>query len=98
MGERLLAADAARGVEGEHLGEEVDRERVRVRVQRLEGDARLDGQRADVVLRARRADAPEGVFGGRAEVVQDLVELVDVAATSVSKRRTRKRFLRTRVL
>jgi len=31
-------------------------------------------------LGARGADALQGGFGGRAEVVQDLVELVDVVA------------------
>lgn len=50
MRERLLAADPLRRVEREHLAQQVERERVRVRVERGEGDARLDGQRADVVL------------------------------------------------
>lgn len=40
--ERLLAGDALCGVEVEQLAEQVDRERVRAREERLESDARLD--------------------------------------------------------
>ena len=47
---RLLAGDALRGVEVEHLGEEVEGERVGLREELLEGDAGFDGKRADVVL------------------------------------------------
>lgn len=78
MIQRLLAANPLRRVKREHLLQQVDRERVRVRVQGLERDARLNGQRADIVLCTRGPDASEGVLGGRAEVVQNLVELVDV--------------------
>jgi hypothetical protein len=77
--QRLLAADPLRRVEAQHLAQEVERHRVCVRVERLERDPGLDGERADVVLCTRGTDPTEGVLGGRAKVVKDLVELVDVA-------------------
>ena len=48
--ERLLAGDALRGVEVEHLREQVERERVGLREELLERHAGLDGERANVVL------------------------------------------------
>ena len=51
MVERLLACDPSCGVKREQTGEQVERERVCLRVQVREGDARLDGQGADVFLR-----------------------------------------------
>lgn len=50
MVERLLAGDALRRVEVEQLLEEIDGEGVGTREERGEGHARLDGQRADVIL------------------------------------------------
>ena len=49
--ERLLAGDTLRRVEVEQLLEQIDREGIGTREERGEGHARLDGQRADVVLR-----------------------------------------------
>lgn len=46
----------------------------------MEGDLLHAGEVADVVLGAGGADAREGLFVGGAQVVQDLVELVDVVA------------------
>lgn len=101
--QRLCARDPPGGVEGEKAGEQVVRERVRVRVQVLVRDPALVGQRTDVVLslcatpgihqhsekgpmetdggtHAGGADPAQGRVVGRAEVVQDLVELVDIVA------------------
>ena len=50
MVQRLFAADAFGRVEAEHLGEEVDGERVCVWEKRGEGDSGLDGERPNVVL------------------------------------------------
>ena len=58
VGQRLLAADALRRIERQHLAQQVDRQRVRARIQSGERDPRLDGQRPDVVLRPGRPDAP----------------------------------------
>jgi hypothetical protein len=55
-------------------------------VEGLEWDARFDGEGADVILCTRAADATEGVFGGGAEIVQDLVELIDVAGGELDAR------------
>ena len=52
----LLAGDTLCGVEVEQLAQEVDGKRVCTREERLEGHARLDGQRADVVLGLNRAN------------------------------------------
>ena len=76
--QRLLAADTPCGVEAEHAREEVDGERVGLWEERGEGDTGSDRQGADIVLCTRRADAAEGIFRRCAEVVQDLVELVNV--------------------
>ena len=48
--QRLLAGDTLRGVEVEHLGEQVERERVGLREELLERHAGLDGEGANVVL------------------------------------------------
>ena len=50
MVQGLFAADAFGRVEAEHLGEEVDGERVGVWEERGEGDSGLDGERPNVVL------------------------------------------------
>ena len=48
--ERLLAGDALRGVEVEELAEQIDREGICAREERLEGHTRLNWQRTDVIL------------------------------------------------
>ena len=78
--EGLLDRDALRGVEGEHFIEQVERVRVRVAEQGLEGDFLHVRQVADVLLSAGRANAREGLFVGRTKVMEDLVELIDVVA------------------
>ena len=80
MVERALARDALVRVEGEEAREQVERVRVGARVHLAKRHARLVRQAAQVLLRARAADAPERALAGRAEDVQDLVELVDVVA------------------
>ena len=47
----LIAGDASRGIKVEHLGEQIERERVRMREQLRERHTGPDGQRTDVVLR-----------------------------------------------
>lgn len=76
--ECLLDRDALLRVEGEAALEEVDRERVRVRVERLQRSSLLERQRAEVVARAVRRDGVEVVQRGRAEDVEDERELVVV--------------------
>ena len=49
--ERLVAGDAFRRIKVEHLGEQIERERVRMREQLRERHAGPDGQRTNVVLR-----------------------------------------------
>ena len=48
--QRLFACDALRGVKVEHLGEQIERERVRVREHLRERHPWPDGQRTNVVL------------------------------------------------
>jgi hypothetical protein len=76
--QRLLATDTPGGVKTEHAREEVDGERVSLWEERGERNTRSDRQGADIVLRTRRANTTEGIFRGCAEVVQDLIELVNV--------------------
>lgn len=78
--ERLLDADARAGVEGEEAVQQVQRVGVGGAEEGVEGDLLHAGEVADVVLGAGGADAREGLLVGGAEVVQDLVELVDVVA------------------
>ena len=78
VSEGLLDGDTRRGVEGEHLVEEIEGLRVGFGEELLEGAFGHVREVADVVLGTGRADAGEGFFVGGAEDVQDLVELVDV--------------------
>jgi len=48
--QRLFASDALRRVKVKHLGEQIERERVRVREHLRERHPGPDGQRTDVVL------------------------------------------------
>ena len=48
--QRLIAGDALRGVKVEHLGEQIERQRVRVREHLRERHPWPDGQRTDIVL------------------------------------------------
>jgi len=50
MIERFLAGDSTGWIEGEESGEEVESERVGLRVEVREGNPRLDGEGANVFL------------------------------------------------
>lgn len=63
----------------QHLRQQVNGLRVSLREELLEWNSGSDGQRANVVLRSGRADPPQGVLRGSTEVVQDLVQLIDIA-------------------
>jgi hypothetical protein len=75
----LLARYSLRGVKVEELAQKVERKRICAGEEGRKGYTRLDGQRSNVVLRSRRANATKGILGRCAQVVQDLVELIDVA-------------------
>ena len=70
--------DTRRGVKGKHFIEEVESVRVCLRKETLEGYFVGEGEVANVFLGARGTDAGEGLFIGGAEIVEDLVELVDI--------------------
>lgn len=78
--QRFFDADSLRRVEGQHFVQKVQSVGVGAREELLEGDLGHVRQVAHVFLGARRAYAREGCFAGRAEKVQDLVQLVDVVA------------------
>ena len=78
--ESLLDRDPGRRVEGQHPVQQVQRVRVGVAEQRRERHLLHVRQVSDVLLGSRGADPGESLLVGRAEVVQDLVELVDVIA------------------
>ena len=67
-------------VEGQAFLEQVDRERVGIRVERRERLLLFEGQRAEVVAGPRRGDLVEVVEAGRAEDLEDERELVVVVA------------------
>lgn len=79
--ERFLDRDARAGVEREHLVQQVQGVRVCVGEETVEGDLGHEREIAHVVLCSRGADSGESLFVRRAEVVEDLVQLVDVVAT-----------------
>jgi hypothetical protein len=65
--QRLVAGDALRRVKVKHLGEQIERERVRVREHLRERHPWPDGQRTDVVLCLRvqgLAAAHKGIVSG----------------------------------
>lgn len=76
----LLDRGARGRVEGEHAIEQVEGVRVGVGEERAERLLGHEGQVAHVLLGPGRADARQRLLVGRAEDVQDLVQLVDVVA------------------
>jgi hypothetical protein len=76
--ESLFHRDSRAGIEGEHPVEKVQGVGVGLGEEALEGDFGHVGEIADVFLRAGRADSAKGFFVGCAEIMQNLVELVDV--------------------
>jgi hypothetical protein len=76
--EGVLDRDPRRRVEAEHAVQEVQRVRVGAGEEPLERDLGHEREVAHVLLRPRRPDPAQSLLVGRAQVVQDLVELVDV--------------------
>ena len=74
----LFASDSFRRIEVKHPGQEVDRKGVGVGDKGREGDAGLDGERADILLCTRGTNTAKSVFGRGSQIVQDLVELINV--------------------
>jgi len=83
--ERLLAIQTLSRIEAQHLGKEIDCQRVGLGVQARERDFGLDRERANIVLCTRRTNAAKGVFGWSSQVVKNLVKLVDVTENIISK-------------
>lgn len=77
----LFNRDTRRGVEGQHAVEQVKRIRVGTGEQALEGDLGHERQVAYVLLGPWRADPAQGLLVRSAQVVQNLVELVDIVTT-----------------
>ena len=86
----LLNADARRWVEREHAIKQVQCIRVRVREESCKRDLRHKWQVTDILLGSWGADTGECLLVGRAKVVQNLVELVDVVATLKERTSTQK--------
>ena len=79
--EGCLDGNSTRGVEGEHVIQQVQSVRVGVREQAGEGALGHEGEVAHVLLSSWRADAGERLLVGRSEDVEDLVELINVIST-----------------
>jgi len=77
----LFAADTFGGVEAKHLGQEIGGKRVCIGEEGREGDARFDRERSNVILSTRRADATQCIFRRSAQIVKNLVELINVVST-----------------
>ena len=78
MLQRLLHRDALARVEHQHALNQVDGQRVRLGVEAREGHAGGVGQGADVAARLLAGDEVQVVLVGRADEVDDELELVDV--------------------
>ena len=79
--ESLLDRDTRRRIECQHAVQQVQRIGVGLREQLLEGDLGHEGQIAHVLLGARGTNACQGFLVRCAQVVQDLIQLVNVVAT-----------------
>ena len=93
MRQRLLNRDPLLRIERQTLLQQVQRERVRVGVERREGLALLEGEGAEVVARAVRGDGVEVVEGGSSEYVEDEGQLVMVCARITSENDEKERDL-----
>jgi hypothetical protein len=80
MLQRLFHGNPFTRVERQHAVQKIQGVGVGEAEKAGKGDFLHVGEVADVVLGAGGADAGEGFFGRGAEVVEDLVELVDVVA------------------
>lgn len=85
MAESIHNADPLRRVERQAPLEQIDRERVRIRVQCLEGLLLLEGQRAQVISTPLRADRVKVLQGRGAEDAEDERELVVVCVAQCGK-------------
>jgi len=83
--ECVLAADTLGRVKAQHAREKVDGERVRLREEGCEGNARADREGTNVILSSRGTHSAEGVFRGSAEIMEDLVELINITDRAVSR-------------
>ena len=76
--EGRLDGDPGRGVEGQHVVEQIERVWVGVGEERLEGSLGHEWEVADVLLSSGGANAGQGFLVGSTKNVEDLVELIDV--------------------
>jgi hypothetical protein len=81
MTQRLNHTDPLLRVESQTLLQQIDRERVRIGVQTLEGFLLLKGEGAEVVSTALGTDGVEVVEGGSAEDAEDQGELMVVCSS-----------------
>jgi hypothetical protein len=78
MVQGLLTSNSLRGIEVEHPGQEIDRERVGMGDKGGERDSRFDGERTDVLLGTGRTNTTKSILRRSSQVVQDLVELINI--------------------
>ena len=78
----LLTSDSFRRIEVKHSGQEINGKRIGVGDEGRERNAGLDGERADILLSTGRTNTAKGVLGRGSQIVQDLVELINVAGRS----------------
>ena len=76
-----LDGNPGRGVEGQHVVEQVERIRVGVGEEGLEGSLGHEWKIADVLLSSGGANAGQGFLIGSTKNVEDLVELIDIIST-----------------
>mmetsp|Transcript_68291 Transcript_68291/g.213604 ORF Transcript_68291/g.213604 Transcript_68291/m.213604 type:complete len:378 (+) Transcript_68291:256-1389(+) len=84
--ERLLHCRPPLGVEGEHLFDRIDAARGGRGVDRVPGLLRADGGLLDETPRgAARGQPPQVILGGRADDLEDLLDLVEVVLASENR-------------
>ena len=75
----VFASDSPRGIEVKHLSQEIDSKVVGMGDKGSEGDSGFDGKRANVLLGAGRTNTAKGILRWCSQVVQNLVELINIA-------------------
>ena len=75
----LFTGNPLRRVKVQQLSKEIESEVAGTGEQSVERYARSYGERTDVILGTRGTNATEGIFRWSTKVMQDLIELVDVA-------------------
>lgn len=88
--ECLFATDTFGGIEAKHLGQEIGGKGICIGEEGGERDSRFDREGSNVVLSTRGSNTAQCVFGRRAQIMEDLVELINVVPALEDRFSTKK--------